>query len=258
MDDELDTQEGEPEVIDAPVDSAPEPQNAPADTIEDIAASIGWSPQEKWRGNPEDWKPASEFLRHTADVNQGLKKTIRTVEDRLERISRTTAQITEAAVEKARREAEERFNQAVEMGDTEAARAATRDLNAMPVTASEPPETTEFRSRHAKWFGVDQEATTYAVRRAQKYADEGLSVARQLSMVERDMKQTFPDLFEAPTPSAKPPAAVAAPGARTAVQRTKGYNDLPPAEKAAAQDFAKRGRCTLEEFAKIYFEESGQ
>ena len=32
-------------------------------TLEDIAREMGWKPQDEFRGNPEDWKPAHEIGR---------------------------------------------------------------------------------------------------------------------------------------------------------------------------------------------------
>jgi len=54
--------EGEPPVDDTEVEGA-EP------TLEDVAARMGWSPRDQWKGDPDKWKPASEFVSSTLRGN---------------------------------------------------------------------------------------------------------------------------------------------------------------------------------------------
>jgi hypothetical protein len=48
--------------------------------VEDFAGRMGWSPKDQWRGPPEAWKPAAEFIEGTVSVNQSLSKKLKNLE----------------------------------------------------------------------------------------------------------------------------------------------------------------------------------
>jgi len=230
-------------------------------TVEDLAADMGWSPKENWRGDPDKWKPAHEFVRHTVDVNRNLSGSIKRLESRVETMARTSAKLTEDAVAKARQDALAERQRAFDEGDNEAFQQAEqklRQIEAQP--APTPPETQDFVERNA-WFGKDAEATQWATTRAGELAQQGFSPARQLAIVEREAKQYFPEHFEeAAKPAAAKPAPLSRPGVRSSAPAKKGFSSLPAEVKSAALDYEKRGVCTKEEYAETYyqFEGSGQ
>ena len=253
----------EPEVIDASAEDAPEvdetTEQTAEPTLDDIATEMGWSPKENWRGDPEKWKPASEYVRTTSDINRNLTARLKGVEETLSNVARTSASLTDRAVAAERERVLSERQEAFDTGDRGAFDAADEKLRTLVVEPSNspPPEAQEFASRNEKWFGKDQEATAWARGRAGQLAEQGLSPAVQLEVVEREAQQYFPKYFTPETPKARP-APLNKPGARSAGRSgSKSYANLPSEAKTAADMFHKSGRCTREQYAEEYYAEQG-
>jgi predicted transcriptional regulator len=259
--DDLPPEEGVADAIDAPVeddavvieggdDTPPEP------TVDDLASEMGWTPKDQWRGDPDKWKPAHEFMRATVDVNHKLGNKLKSFEDQLAAMARTSAQLTERAVAQERQRILDARREAIDMGDHAGVEAADEGLRSLPKpeAVTTPPETRDFVARN-EWFGKDQEATVWAQNRAQQLYEQGIGPARQLSIVEREAKGLFPELF--PEPKAKAKAApLNEPGNRGARPAAKGFSAMPADAQAAALDYEKRGYGKRDEYARIYFEEA--
>lgn len=44
--------------------------------VEKIAMDMGWTPRDQWNGNPNNWAPAADYLRRTAELAQARKKDV--------------------------------------------------------------------------------------------------------------------------------------------------------------------------------------
>lgn len=252
MADELDPAEGIPgdEVVPgedeqlAPVEGGETEQNDAPNPIEALAAEMGWAPKDQFRGDPEDWKPADQFIRAGKDIQRNMSRELKELKSTVSNISRTSATLLEQQL--AERDAywQRQRREAIESGDQEAVDHADQQRQQiraqMPTVQAVDPATENFTQKHASWWQKDHEATQYAINRAQHYADQGLSAARQLAAVEQDMKGIFPDLFPAP---AKAPPSVSRPASRAATtsNRGKSLHDLPAEAQAVARDMVARG-----------------
>jgi len=245
------------EAVEVEETEAVEVEQAEPVTIEGLAGEMGWRPKEDWKGDPDKWKPAHEYVRSTVDVNRKVVNRLKGVEDQLARVARTSVSITEREVAKERERLMQEREEAFDAGDRDAFQKAERELAKVATVAppTVPDETHSFIERNANWFQKDQEATAWAINRTNELAATGLGHARQLAIVEREAKQMFPEFFEAEKP--KPKAApLNTPGTRAAVSAKKGFASLPADAQKAALDFeAKRG-INREEYAKIYYEEN--
>jgi len=245
------------EAVEVEATEAVEVEQAEPVTVEGLAGEMGWRPKEDWKGDPDKWKPAHEYVRSTVDVNRKVVNRLKGVEDQLARVARTSVSITEREVAKERERLMQEREEAFDAGDRDAFVRAERELAKVVEVAPAPvpDETHSFIERNANWFQKDQEATAWAINRTNELAATGLGHARQLAIVEREAKQMFPEFFEAEKP--KPKAApLNTPGARSAVSAKKGFASLPADAQKAALDFeAKRG-INREEYAKIYYEEN--
>jgi hypothetical protein len=217
----------------------------PPDPVEALASKMGWAPKEAFRGPEEDWKPADEFIIAGKDIQRNLSRDLRELKSTVSNMSRTSATLLEQQL--AERDAywANKKREAVEAGDFEAVEHADEQRQQIrqqvpAVQAVDDPAVSRFKERNAGWFDKDPEATNYAVNRADFYAKQGLSHARQLAAVEQDMRGIFPDLFPAP---AKPAPRVAQPGSRAAApsNRGKSLHDIPPEAQAVARDMVERG-----------------
>lgn len=260
-DDDLPPDEGlegadAPIVADEPHNDEPQPIS-----VDDLATGMGWTPQEKWRGDPDKWRPAADFLKRTVDVNRSLSTEVKTIKATLDTVARTSAQLTERALEQQREELLAKRQEAFDMGDGATFDKVDQDLKRLgnvTVQPVAPPEVSEFERRNASWFKKDDEATAWAINRAGELANQGIGTTRQLAIVEREAKGMFPEFFEEVV---KPKAApLSRPGNRGSAPQGKGFAALPEAAKNAAIDYEKRskGSITREDYARTYFEELGQ
>jgi hypothetical protein len=255
LDQSADIEAPEPEV------QAEEPQQ-PGFDPEAIARLAGWAPMDEWRGDPGKWKDAQTFIVDTVAINKALQTKVRDLEQGAERLTRTADRIIQENTRRAIHEAEGRLRYAVQTGDEEAAVEATRELNAAAqAQTGEDPAVAAFKARNP-WFGLNPAATAIANAVATDLHQRGANAAAQAKAAEDEVRRRFPELFgdeervAQPRTAAKPQPPVQS-GQRTpAAPRAKGFHDLPPDAKKAAQDFARRGRCTLEEYARTYYEEN--
>jgi hypothetical protein len=254
---------GAPEGADDDVVVSVEDNDAPQLTeIEELASDMGWTPQDAWKGDPDAWKPAKDYVRATRDVNRSLKDSLKRVERQIEGITRTTAAMTDRAVEEARTKWEAELERAVDDGDKAAAKEASAQLRRIEANVSAPegsPEGEDFAAKHSSWFGKDKEATAYAVNRAEHYASQGLSPARQLAAVEREMKNTFPELFEEEKPQRRQPAVGEPQRTTRTTPREKGYATLPPEARKACDAWVEGNKhrgafVTKEAWSKQFYE----
>lgn len=138
-------------------------------TVEDRARKLGWRPKEQFRGDPEIWVDAEEFVRRGEEQIPLLRDNLRKEQARaaaLERemknfqaeMSAMRAQVQESrevskrlqtmletgeerAYKRAVKELEERMDQAVEDGDVQAAKQARKDLEELNQNRVKVPET---------------------------------------------------------------------------------------------------------------------
>lgn len=236
--------------------NAPKDDNtddAQGPTIEGLAEKMGWTPEETWRGDPEKWKPADQFLESTVDINTGLSTKLKGMESKLDQVVRTSARITEQQVAKAREDVQAERQEAFDAGDTEAFNKAEEKLQTLnvPDPSVTPPETVAFIERNSSWWNSDADAQQYAVGLAGEVSK--LPAAKQIEYVERKMKDVYPEYFP---DKVKPKApALNKPGARQAVKKTAGIASLPKEAQAMYRDYAKKG-MTEKDFLEAWKEEA--
>ena len=39
-------------------------------TVEEVAQEMGWADKDGWQGDPDQWKPAVDFIRDTQSISQ--------------------------------------------------------------------------------------------------------------------------------------------------------------------------------------------
>ena len=227
--------------------------------IEDLAQEMGWSPKDKWHGDPNKWKPAKDFVKSTVDVNRSLSKDVRELRDQTNRILKTQSVVVEREVEKRLEEATTRFNQAVADGDAEGAYRAGKDIDkarALPVEAEEPPAASWTKEN--AWFGTHDEASDLAYGVCARLAGQGKSQKEQLDAARKAVEKAFPDLFQTKPQSDRkdPPPMQGGQRSTQVAPRKKGVNDLPPAARKAGEEFARKYKVPLADYAKTYWEEN--
>lgn len=247
-------------IEDTPIEETPAVQeDTPVEesepiAIEDVASKMGWSPKDNWRGNPDAWKPADQYVIDSQKISSNLRDKLNGLESQMERIVKTTGQITQQSVARARQEALDERSRAFDEGDAQAFQQADNKLQ--QITQQQTPEISsegqEFIGSNKDWYGANQEATNYMNARVDYYAKQGLSNAKQLELGKDDVKAAFKELFPS-TPKQSP--VMNKPGARSTNTTAKGFSSLPKDAQSIALEYEAKGICKKEEFAKTYYEQ---
>lgn len=229
-----------------------------SDPIEALASEMGWVPQDQFRGDPNDWRPAKDFIVKGREINQGLSRELRSVREEVSRMGRVSSQILADKI--AERDAywADQHARAVKAGDQELADRAVDERiklkTAAPAndTPDVPGETQAWIQRNP-WFNTDPLAKVRATELSNSLAQQGVPIDEQLRQVERAIRKEFPEHF--PTANGKSGAAVQTGGSRKSapVNREKGFNDMPQASQQMAADYERRHGIKKEDFAKSYW-----
>jgi hypothetical protein len=295
MSDDIEEQEA-PEVdtgIDVPGEERPEEAavvETPADDVEAKARSQGWVPKDQFRGDPEKWRPADEFVKRgeellpialerarsaerrvqdmEAQFQQQLKRVEKVSQIALERQradlqARYDAALRDAAasgdldrydnLSQGRQQAFQQFDEHVQKQLEEEA-APRRDQGLPP----ELRQTVEGWIAENNWFNVDQELNAVAQAHHMRLLREqpGLPLTENLAQTRKYVQQRYPERFgitqKPPVQAAVEPGGGRMPSASAA--RAKGANDLPADVRAVGERFVKQGLFKdLGEYARDYF-----
>jgi len=249
MSDVMDTQAEDGLDPTATDDNQSEPQALP--TIEEIALSAGWKPEDQWKGDKTKWTPAHEFLAHKVAVGEEHRQTTMKLNKQVERMSRASEKMLEKALEDQRRELEADLADAVAANKPGEAAKIVRKIDGLKPVDDDPAA--EFKERNAAWYGVDEDATAYAYGIAEQ--KKHLPPQDQLDAVEAAVKRKFPELFGGVLKRQAP--VVGAPTTRAPAPRAKTFDSLPPDAKAACLAFEKKG-LKRENYVASYYQENAQ
>lgn len=234
--------------------AAAEADDSPEAVFAGAASEMGWSPKDRWKGDPEKWVDAKTFILNTP-------KALKAAKQQVERVVRVSAEQMEKLRTDAMATARAEVRAAAASGDPDQIEAAAENL----ARASQKPDpaVAKFAASNA-WFDTDEAARNVAIAVSNKVAQSGGSVSEQLEAAEKEVRKRFPEYFEDddadPAPQRKQPPAVEG-GQRTASPsaRKTGWNDLPNHVKSAwSQKRLSQFGMTQAEVAESYFKEYAQ
>lgn len=246
-DEELEPEGGEELAPDIQEDETPEP-------VREIATKLGWSPKDQFRGDPEKWKPADQFILDGGDIQRTLSKKLSSVEKQVERFGHVAEDLAQDRVRQRDEYWRAKHAEAVDLGDHELANAAVDEIRkaAVPVVQNSgpPPEVSNWVSRN-EWFNTDPLAASRAREITDRLAKDGYDVQTQLAEVEKTIRRERPDLF----PKAKEPPATQTGSSRKAApsNRARGFADMPAESQQMAKDMHERNGVPLDAIAKSYW-----
>jgi len=250
----------------APVEDAPPAEASEATTeatedepepIRQLASELGWRPKDQFRGDPDEWKPAGDFIRASRDINQSLSRELRGVRDQVSRMEQVSSRLLADKIAERDSYWQGIHRKAVEDGDVQLAERAVTERDKLRDAAPKqddglPPETAAFVEKNRSWFNVDPLATMRAQEICDSLAKRGTPIPEQLQHAERAIRKEFPELFPKP---AKPPAGVQTGQSRNAASssRKKGFADMPAESQTMAKQYNKEHGIPLEKFAESYW-----
>lgn len=237
---------------------------------EDEAKADGWVPLDQWKGDPNKWIPAEDFVKRGETILPIVQAKLRKKFDEVDELKREMEaqkgvfgefqKFQEQALAKANKEREEAIaaleaerKKAITDGDGEAFDRADRklqDLRAQP--QPKPPENKESPDVAAwkaenKWYESDMELTAIADGLADvvKRENPGLRGKAFLDKLTERVKTVVPHKFENPRRQEQ----ITGEGQRKGNGKSKGYEDLPAEAKAACDRFVR----TIPNFTKEKF-----
>lgn len=259
-------------------------EGAPEGNQRDFEAEArdwGWVPKDDFKGDPEKWKPAQQFVEDGETVlpivrsqNKRLKEEIDTIKqsyesrfEKMERMNAKTLERQKAQYEQQISDIKTQQRAAVADGDQEAFDALEKKRETLEkeqsehVASDDKPESVQAAwVAKNDWFTTDfdmaDEATRYSQWLAQR--NPSITLADNLAATEKHIKEKHPEKFGGKKNDAAATnghAAVDGGGAFNAIPGAKktAFDQLPAEAKAQAEkDVAQGLYKTKEEWAKVY------
>lgn len=243
----------------------------PASQIKETAKKAGWSEKDQWKGDPNDWMEAPEFiLKAVGDVLPSMRKSLEKANEEISGLKKSVkASIThltkarQEGYEQRGRELEAQLAEATTAGNVGDVREITGEIVALAkeidgapkaeaAEPDEPPELTAWKADNP-WFGVDKPLTAACMEIGNEAFAEGYSGKAQAKEVDRRLREQFPDKFAKPkNPNRDLPGAVEGSGS---VRRPAGksFSDMPKEHQDMWADMNKLYPMTKENYAREYF-----
>lgn len=236
-----------------------EQQEKEPTAVEQKAMEQGWVPQEQWEGDPDQWRPAKEFL----DRGELFKKiddqsrTIKEVRKALDEMRKHNARIAEVEYKRALDTLKQQKKDALLEGDADAVididekidlvKDAQKEAQATPQSNSDVesfhPAFNAWKERNS-WYENNRAMRAFADRIGAEAAASGKSVTDVLSEVEREVKKEFAEKFVNPN-------RAKAPGVEGSTNKGGGKKDtfeLTPLERQVMHRLVKAGALTEEKY----------
>lgn len=230
------------------------------------AQRLGWVPKDQYKGNPEQWRDADEFLKRGEEIHGYLKADLEKLHTTLTQKDREIAEIrqtmnefrqfhneTEArAYKRAIEELKSLKVTAIEKGDgakvveiddqidklKEAEKAPKQVQNVTPQQVNQ-----DFNDwfPENRWYGSDQELTQLAedIGEVVKKQNPSLVGKTFLDEVTKRVKKLAPEKFENPNRQQAAVSSSSDGRAPSGAKKKKSYENLPAEAKKACDKFVK-------------------
>lgn len=226
--------------------------------IEQKALEAGWVPKDQWEGDPEQWRPAKEFLdrgelfKKIEDQNRTIKEFKRALED----LKQHHARVREVEYKRALEALKQQKKAALEEGDAEAVirlddqidlvKSEQNKLRQLPQVDVETAPNPEFVAwvEKNKWYETSRPMKVFADDLGRELAMKGLSPSEVLREVERQVRLEFPEKFRNPNRD----RGDAVEGSSSKGSKSKDTFVLTEEEKRIMERFVRTGAITREKY----------
>lgn len=267
-----------PETIEAPETLADAPESgvqaAPEQSPEDRALTMGWTPKEQFKGDPEKWVDAETFVKRGEEFLPFLKANNKRLERELEKAGAQIAKLDKAVkssveymskaeqrgYERAKREAEAELDRAAQAGDVEGVKAATKELVDLERDQGKPKNDNGWTPDFAEavddfkaanpWYGTDRAMTAFAHEIERELVGQNVPDKQRLTKIAEAVKAEFPHKFTNPRREQAASVEGASLGQRRA---SKGYADLPADARQMCDELVRDKIITREKYVSEYF-----
>lgn len=247
---------------------------------QEYASKYGWVPQDKYRGDPNDWVDAKTFNEKFVPAIQANRQSHKELREELDRVKRAT-QESMAILKKtqeealARKDAEyqqtistlkSQHREAIRDGNDALADDLEQKIDTLngdrsklknelkkePEPTEPAPELVSWVDEN-KWFQEDAELRDYAFYLGNKWDKEGTNPGGKalLDKMTAEVRRMFPHKFD--NQNRNRPGAVEGGARPTGSTRGKTSADLPPEHRSMMKDMIAQGLLTEEMYLKEYF-----
>ena len=243
------------------------PDGEVTDPIVEKATVQGWVPKEDFRGDPNRWVDAKQFVERGENIipilkerNEHLAKEVRETKESVKELADFYKKAEERAYQRAVQDMEARKLSAVELGDVQAFKEVEIERASLerekPVFKTPPPEEPvqmqDFRKNN-DWYEKDVELTSEADALGVAYAKQGMAYDKILEKVQSAVKSLHPEKFSNARRDTAP--VVESVESSMGLPRrsiSKNYGNLPADAQAQCNKFVKQGLLTKEEYIRDY------
>ncbi len=250
-----------------------------SEAIEAEASKMGWTTKDQFKGDPEKWRSADEFVERGKNMLPIVQAKVKRQEAQIDELTRTVKDFAEhmskteqRAYDRALSDLKQQRKEALAAGDGDTFDKVDDAIDQLKVEAQSKaakvqaasdsdPVYAEWESRQT-WL-KDKDMADYGEFVAQRLRNTGekSTGAEFLELVTRKVKSQFPEKFENPRRTSAASVEGAAPAAR---KGGKGYADMPADARAACDRMAKNGFSSDAQaaadfkasFTKNFFEEA--
>ena len=239
-------------------------EEATVESVESIAKEMGWSDKDGWQGDPDQWKPAADFIRDTQSISQdkgseivSLKKQLDVLTGEMRDMGVHQARQIKEATDAARTRLLSERSQAVEEGDTDkfnAVESQLQQINSHPADPLVERRAAEFQrgmadlTQRNTWYATDKSMAAFANMYGQSLAQANPNITpdEYYRSIEDVVRSQFAHKVANDKRSA--PAAVAPD--KPASNKSSSWAELKsvyPEAEAAFDDLVKRKIFTNDE-----------
>jgi hypothetical protein len=243
------------------------------------ARRLGWVPKEEFKGNPEQWRDADEFLHRGEEIHGYLKADLDRLHNTLTQRDRELVEIRQTMDEfrKFHNETESRAYKraieelkalkisAIEQGDGSKVVEIDDQIDRLKEAQAAPKEVKSATpaqvnndfidwSVQNKWYGADAELTQLAEDLGEviKKQKPNLVGKEFLDEVTNRVKKLSPEKFENPNRQTAAVGSSSDGRAPSTSGKKKSYENLPAEAKKACDKFVKEGLLTKEQYVKEF------
>lgn len=254
-------------------EAAPAPEAAPASTpaqsnaqgeIETAARAGGWVPKDEWKGEPDDWRDAPQFVLKAAEILPQLTKDLKDARADIKSLNKAVAESAKLigraetrAYEQARSDLEQRLETAAALSDTGAVKEINqaivdleKDVRAEKPAPEPNPDFETWRTSNP-WFDTDPEMKAITIAIAEGANKDGYTGKAQIAEVDRRLKVRFPNLGKNPNRDLAGAVEGATPQQR---KGGKAFTDMPAEAREMCAFFEKTVKgFKRDSYVKDYF-----
>lgn len=220
--------------------------------VEDKARSMGWVPKEEFKGDPERWRPAEEFVERGENIlpilkerNEKLTSDIQELKSTMSELRQFYSKSEQRQYERALKDLKKRQKAAVEEGDTEAFSEIDKEIEALNKDVQETkekPTNPAYDKWVAEnhWYLNDPELHAYADSMGQYLAQTKPHIANSPAVfdeIKKLVKKQFPDKFD--NPARKGPSTVESGAGAKGGKPKRSFDTLPKEAKEQCKRFER-------------------